>query len=715
MKNLNHRLFPLPAALFTLWLAACGGPRVSSTIEDSQLRLEVTGSGGLAVAYLAGGVVVPLSTGAAPAFALLSSAGEEIPLVPRSYRAGTLPAGDPFGPGKLLEVELAPQPGGSFDQVSLRVTLALGDKLPGAVIGRARWRGLTPELMGQLSGTRCYALTARADLADSSAQPYDFRLFQGPAYTWGDWYTRIRLEPGYSAPNSTVRTGKVQPSGGGIPLDYLWTRAGGLALGIADTTARVAALPVKVLEDGTVSVAIERTAEFIRPDSAGEAADLPVLLGAFGGDYFNALRAFGGALEAQGFRFAQAPPASYEAIWCSWGFRREVVPGDILKNLATVKALGIPWAVMDDGYQLGIGSWPLDPQKFPRGEADMRALVDSIHAAGLKAQLWWVPMNVSRTDPLYAEHPDWVVLDKEGQPRLEEWWDCYQLCPAYAPVVEQQRELVRRFMVDWDYDGFKMDGGCLDMAGPCYNPAHHHARPEEACEATAALYKMIKEEADKYKPGAVLLLCECGLPPSVFKLAWYNQQVTADPVSSEQVRARIKMYRGLLGAKAAPFGDHVELSNGWYVGKENLVENGRDFASSLALGGVVGTKFTALVDDTTGLDWRQAKGWRPHWEHWIALYNSLRLYEGEYLNLYDIGWDAPEAHAVGKDGAIYYGFFAPEFAGKVELRGLQPGVRYALTDYAAGDAPLGEVEGGPGAALDCRFTEHLLVRAAPVQ
>ena len=464
-------------------------------------------------------------------------------------------------------MDFSPEAGSTFEGVSLHLILTLGEKLPGSIIGRAKLAGLSSEIMQKFGGTRFYALEARADLADSLAKPSDFWLFQGPAYTWGDWYTRIKLEPGYSAPNSTVRTGKVQPAGGGIPLDYLWTRAGGLALGIADTTARVAALPVKVGEDGAVSVAIERSAEFIRPDAGGVAEDLPVLLGAFGGDYFAPLKAYGRALEAQGFVFAQAPAASYEGSWCSWGFGRDVTREDILKNLATAKQLGLPWVVMDDGFQVGIGSWPLDPKKFPRGDADMRALVDSIHAAGLKAELWWVPMNVSRTDPLYAEHPDWVALDKEGQPRLEEWWDCYQLCPAYAPVVEQQRALVRRFMVDWDYDGFKMDGGCLDMVGPCYNPAHNHARPEESVEATAALFKAIREEAEAIKPGCLLMVCECGIPPSPFKMAWYNQQVTADPVSSEQVRARIKMFRALLGSKAAPFGDHVELSTGWYSGQ----------------------------------------------------------------------------------------------------------------------------------------------------
>ncbi len=699
-------------SLTALFLAAltglaCSG-RNGQVLESSSIRLEVTPQAGIAVALKDKDGIAQLATGGSPAFYLLDNSGSAVAL-----RA--VPGGQSGSDGKTVRLTLAPPEDSPFKAVRAEVTLSLEDSLPGAVSARARLTGLTPEVMQNLSGVRFYAMEARAGLSDKTVAAYDFILFQGAAYGQGAWYTRIRLQPGYKAYNSTVRREPEQHDGGGIPLVYAWTRRAGLALAIADTTARVAALPVEVRTDSTLCMALERSAEFIRPDSAGVAECLPVMIGAFHGDYFAPLRAWAGMIEARGFVFAQAPAASYEASWCSWGFGREVKAEDILRNLPEVKKLGIPWVVMDDGYQVGIGSWPLDKKKFPRGDSDMRALTDSIHAAGLKASLWWVPMNVTPDDPLYKEHPDWVVLGRDGQPVVNRWWNCYQLCPAYAPVVEQQRGLVRRFMTDWGYDGFKMDGSCQGMAGPCYNPAHNHARPEESCEATAALFKAIKEEAESIKPGCLLLLCECGVPPSPFKLAWYNQQVTADPVSSEQVRARIRMYRALLGRKAAPFGDHVELSNGWWVKSDTLIENGKDFASSVATGGVIGTKFTALVDDTTGLDWREYKAWRPHWEHWINLFNSLKLYEGDCLNLYDTGWDKPETHVVAKGDELFYGFFAPSFDGALELRGLKPGVKYALTNYAEGDSPLGEVIGGPGAVLNATFSEHLLVRAKPVQ
>jgi hypothetical protein len=716
-RRLTALLITLGAVSVCLY-SGCGtgkpGVSAGAVLEDSLIRLEVTPAGGLAVSLHRAEGLVPLAAGAEPAFLVVDTLGRRAPFTVKSVEQFVCESGDPLGEGRGLKLSLIREGEPLFSGVSLEARLCLYGSRPGVVVGRVSGSGFTSQVLSALRGTRFFALCARADLADPALNPYDFLLFQGAVYRWGESYTQIRLGPGYDAPNSTVRTGAKQPDGGGIPLDYLWTRRGGLALAHVDTVARVAALPVRVLGDGAVELAFEQPSEFLETDPRGAFSGVPVMVGAFGGDYYAPLRAYGSLLEGQGFRLAIAPPGSYQSIWCSWGFERKLVPGEILRTLPQVKSLGIPWVVVDDGWQSSIGDWPLFKSKFPRGDEDMRALVDSIHAAGMKAELWWVPMNVQENDPLYAAHPDWLVLDKEGKPKLEEYWKVLQLCPAVPGVVEQQRGLVRRFMKEWGYDGFKMDGGCQGMVSPCYNPAHHHSRPEESCEAVAALYRAIAEEAQAIKPGCVLEICECGIPPSPYKMAYCNQQVTADPVSSDQVRARIKMYRGLLGRGAAPFGDHVELATGPWRGPGEVIENGKDFASTLALGGVIGTKFTSLVDDTTGLDWEQHKGYRPWWEHWFRLYDSLRLYEGEYLNLYDIGWDIPETHVVARGDTLYYGIFAQGFSGRASLRGLTGGRRYVLTDYANDNQHLGEVDGGPDAALECKVDGSLLVRAAPL-
>ena len=63
----------------------------------------------------------------------------------------------------------------------------------------------------------------------------------------------------------------------------------------------------------------------------------------------------------------------------------------------------------------------------------MKALVDRIHAAGMKAQLWWAPLGAdpgSRTD---RDHPDWLLRNEDGSPRKITWWDCELPVPGLRP------------------------------------------------------------------------------------------------------------------------------------------------------------------------------------------------------------------------------------------------------------------------------------------
>lgn len=62
-------------------------------------------------------------------------------------------------------------------------------------------------------------------------------------------------------------------------------------------------------------------------------------------------------------------------------------------------------------------------------------------------------------------------------------------------------------------------------------------------------------------------------------------------MGSVQVRRRMKMYKALLGSRAAVYGDHVELTRISGTG-DNEQDLGSDFASTLGTGGVLGTRFT---------------------------------------------------------------------------------------------------------------------------
>ena len=94
---------------------------------------------------------------------------------------------------------------------------------------------------------------------------------------------------------------------------------------------------------------------------------------------------------------------------------------------------------------------------------------------------------------------------------------------------------------------------------------------------------------------------------------------------------------------------------------------------------------------------------------WVPIYNEKMLSRGDYLPLYDFGFDKPEAHVIFKDGAMYYAFYAPIWNGKpIELRGLEPGRNYTVTEYAA-DEPSSYVISGDAPIIRPKFKGNYLI------
>ena len=148
------------------------------------------------------------------------------------------------------------------------------------------------------------------------------------------------------------------------------------------------------------------------------------------------------------------------------------------------------------------------------------------------------------------------------------------------------------------------------------------------------------------------------------------------------------------------FGDHVELSDG-----------ANDFASTLGVGGVVGTQFVlpSLVTKHGKSDLTPAR--EKDFDKWLRIYREKMLSKGQYLGqLYDIGFDVPETHAIRKDQTMYYAFFAKQWKGLVELRGLEDR-EYSIVNYVTGKQ-LGTVS-GHNAHLPVEFAGNLLVEVTP--
>jgi len=557
-----------------------------------------------------------------------------------------------------------------------------------------------------------------ASLMSAENKPNDFWSFQGSSLNWGVDYI-FKIGDGFFQENY-MGVQPVTKTGGGVPMVDLWTRKAGLAIANLETIPRLISFPVETEADSKVTMSVCRPVDsIIKPGQSFSTYQTAAIAHQL--DFYNPLETYTRLLADKGLKRATPSAEAHEAIWCGWGYLTDFTLDDIYGTLPKLKELGVKWIVIDDRWWDRYGDWNPRAYTFPGGEKQVKEFVDSVHNQGFKIQIWWAPTPVQpdkmiswggSVDPGMAnvvkEHPEWLIMDKDGNyPR--DCRDMYQLCPGVPEVQEYMKQLTTRFIKDWGFDGHKLDA--YYVVPPCYNPAHNHKRPDESYEDLPLLLKAIYETSKSIKPYSVTEICNCGTTQDLYQSVYCDQPVNSDPTSLVQSRQRIKVLKALWGPDAPVFADHVEhiRPEADMNDKSDTAKVGEDFATSMGPGGVIGTKFTWPA----GPENMQLKGDREqHWKKWFALYNDKMLSKGQYLNLYDVVYDIPESHAISKGDTLYYAFYAGEWSGEIELRGLKKR-KYKVLDYE-NNIDLGTVK-GPLSVITPSFNTHLLLECIPIE
>ena len=460
--------------------------------------------------------------------------------------------------------------------------------------------------------------------------------------------------------------------GGGIPMVSLWNEQRNVSIGLAGPCLETVNIPVE--RKGKVaraSILLELGSPVVL-----EPGDTLFALKQFvwegKGDFFKPLRAFSEYMQdTYGFEMPISPEDAYEPVWCAWGYERNFTVDEVIGTLPKVVELGFKWVDIDDGYQICEGDWTTNSRIGPEG---MKRMTDAVHAAGLKAKIWWAPMAADPESSLAKEHPEMLLVQEDGSHEDISWWDSWYLSPVNPYTWAYTEDLVDMFLAKWGFDGFKLDGQHLNLSAPDYNPASGLEYPGEAQERHPEFFQHLYERAQALKPGAVVQICPCGCAVNFFYLPYMNQAVASDPTSSAQIRQKRKVYAAL-APKLAYYADHVELSDG-----------GLDFASQIGVGGIIGTKFTWPEPNPDATE-NGGSLLTPEKEEllrkWVPIYKVKMLSKGLYRgDLYAYGIDKPEAHVIEKDGAMYYSFYAPSWNGEpIRLRGLDPSRSYSVTEY----------------------------------
>ncbi|MCA1950875.1 MAG: alpha-galactosidase [Treponema sp.] len=114
---------------------------------------------------------------------------------------------------------------------------------------------------------------------------------------------------------------------------------------------------------------------------------------------------------------------------------------------------------IDDGWEKAVGHWEIDTNKFPKG---LKTVSEAIEAKGYIPGLWIAPFLVTRKSPVFTEHPDWVLKDKEGAlvvAGYNDLWDkqFYCLDLSLPAVQEYLDRIMDRAINEWGYRYLKLD------------------------------------------------------------------------------------------------------------------------------------------------------------------------------------------------------------------------------------------------------------------
>jgi len=221
-------------------------------------------------------------------------------------------------------------------------------------------------------------------------------------------------------------------------------------------------------EGGT---ALAATSRFLgRRLDPGETIELNRLYLAAGSDPFRALEDYGGALARLSARPVRTGPTS---LWCSWyAHRMGLTEEKVLANAAVaakhLQPLGLEIMQLDHGWQRGdiTGDW-VPNERFPHG---LRWLADELRQRhGLRLGLWIAPTDVAATSELFQQHPDWMLRDADGKPKVNWRWywvpnpDCYELDAtqpaAYREIVDTFRRLTSEGVSYYKIDFIAAAGG----------------------------------------------------------------------------------------------------------------------------------------------------------------------------------------------------------------------------------------------------------------
>ncbi|MCL1808816.1 MAG: hypothetical protein FWG42_03495 [Clostridiales bacterium] len=395
-------------------------------------------------------------------------------------------------------------------------------------------------------------------------------------------------------------------------------------------------------------------------------------------------------------------------------------------------------------------------------KAVVRAWNDFMHEHGFKTAAWCMPMsvylhpgsdtgwssaiagsgavisgrNIQIDTPFTLAHPDYLItanavefdpatgqlLPDQPRPQYRRQTGYYpqngtgELCLGNPRVLDEYTDYFCNLIFgEYGFDGLKIDTQWGTQ--PCLAIGHgHDGNPNAGFENYALYWKYIYDKAKAILgEDPWMKHCQCGTMMSFFTQNGTNRPITGDPGSSNVRKARysIRMWKGLYGDNATAVSDHVE-------------NFGNRVKSLMGAGYVMESKFWAASTITAA----KVKAFQTAVAEGIP--------SAYYMDMYKFGFEYPEILAYDKPATNtkYYSVFASNapvssftsgsayagggettmnYTGPAELRGLEPGFLYKITEYYDNTyEAVHQADANGVITLNVNFTESLLLKAVPL-
>jgi alpha-galactosidase len=236
-----------------------------------------------------------------------------------------------------------------------------------------------------------------------------------------------------------------------------------------------------------------------------------------------------------GYEPALAPEGSKTPVYSTWyNFHQSVESGELLRELALAKPMGMGVIIIDDGWQTldtkrgyaFTGDW--EPERMP----NMRAFVDSAHALGVKVMLWYAVPFVGKNSKAATRFRDKTL-------RFDERLGTSVVDPRYPEVRQYLIDTYTRAIRDWGVDGFKLDFIEQFAANPSTVLTAENGRDIASVnEATDRMMTDVMSALRRLKPDVMVEFRQAYIGPLIRK---YGNMLRASDSPNNYLGNRVKI------------------------------------------------------------------------------------------------------------------------------------------------------------------------------